>query len=301
MRNLSQKQRSQRNGILFALPWMIGFCVFMLYPMLQALYFSFTNYSVLRGPAWNGLDNYIEMFTQDPLFWKSLVNSLYMVAFGMTITIIITLCVSLLLNDKRLRGISFFRVIFFIPTLVPIVIMSILWIWMFRVDNGFINELLKLFGIQGPSWLASPAWSKPAMIIMKTWCAGNLIIIFLGGLQDVPEELYEAADIDGGNFLHKTVYITIPMLKNVLVFNIITTMINMMQTFAEAQIMTDGGPMESTYYYALYLYNNAFKYGRMGYASAMAWIMLIITMILSIVTLRASGMMDRKNELRGER
>ncbi|HOQ06272.1 MAG TPA: sugar ABC transporter permease [Clostridiales bacterium] len=295
MKPINRTARSQINGILFALPWILGFLVFTLYPLLQAFYYSLTKYNLLKEPKFIGLSNYIKIFTDDSLFLKVLYNTLYMVVFGVSISIVVTLLISLLLNDKRLKGTAGFRVMFFIPTLVPTIILCVLWMLIYNSGGsggGLMNQMLALVGIKGPEWLGDQHWSKMALIIMRTWGAGNLIIIFLGGLQSISEELYEALSIDGGNFLQKTFYITLPMLKPIIVYNVITSIIVTMQNFNEAFIMTKGGPADSTYMYALYVYRNAFQYSNMGYASALSWIMLVITLALTLLALKASGWLN---------
>jgi len=295
MKPMKRAARNQINGILFALPWILGFLVFTLYPLIQALYYSFTKYNLLEEPKFIGLANYIKIFTDDSLFLKVLMNTMYMVVFGVSISIVTTLLISLLLNDKRLKGTSGFRVMFFIPTLVPTIILCVLWMLIYNSGGsggGLMNQMLAAVGIKGPEWLGDQNWSKMALIIMRTWGAGNLIIIFLGGLQSISEELYEALSIDGGNFLQKTFYITLPMLKPIIVYNVITSIIVTMQNFNEAFIMTKGGPADSTYMYALYVYRNAFQYSNMGYASALSWIMLLITLVLTLLALKASGWLN---------
>ena len=283
--------RNLCNGLIFISPWIAGFLIFSLYPMAQAFYYSFTDFQgMIRAPVWIGFENFTTMFTGDKLFITVVKNTLFMVFFGGTLTLIVTLTIAILLNHKSLKGISGFRVIFFLPTLVPSIVLCILWLWLFNVDSGLINSVLKIFGIRGPGWLASLTWSKPALAIMRLWCAGNLIIIFLGGLQDISPELYEAVDIDGGNFWHKTIHITLPMLRPIILFNIISTINGIMQMFVEPLTMTRSGqPMDKTYTYALYIYNNAFKYSKMGYASALSWVMLIITLILTFIALKWGG------------
>ncbi len=295
MKTMSREARNQMNGMLFALPWMLGFLIFTLYPLIQAFYYSLTKYNLLRDPRFIGLDNYIKIFSDDSLFPKVLFNTMYMVVVGVSLTILTTMLISLLLNDKRLRGTSGFRVMFFIPTLVPTIILCVLWMLIYNSGGsggGLLNQGLSLVGIRGPEWLGDQNWAKMAIIIMRVWGAGNLIIIFLGGLQGIPEELYEAINIDGGNFLQKTVYITIPMLKPIIVYNVITSIIVTMQNFNEAFIMTKGGPADSTYMYALYVYRNAFQYSSMGYASALSWIMLVITLALTMLALKGTGWLN---------
>lgn len=281
-------KRSQITGLLFISPWIIGFLCFTLYPILNSLYYSFTDYSALKEPNFVGIDNYKTLFTNDPLFIKSIQNTGYMILIGLPIIILVTFVIATIVNDKRLRGVSFIRTLFFMPTLVPMVVLCILWIWLLK-DTGAVNQGLELIGIEGPGWLASPTWAKPGMILMNLWCSGNLIIIFLAGLQDVPTSLYEAVEMDGGNFLHKFWYITVPYMKPIIVYNVITYMIKLLQQFTESFVMTNGGPNDSTTFFGYYLYNNAFKFMKMGYASAMAWIMLIAAMILTFIMLKVTG------------
>jgi len=289
--------RALRTGLIFISPWLLGFFVFSLFPIARAFYFSFTNYSgLLRPPVFIGLENYKTMFLDDKIFITVIKNTLYMVFFGGALIILNTLIIAILLDNKHLKGLSAFRVIFFLPTLVPSIILCILWIWLLNVDSGLINNLLKAIGIRGPGWLASLVWSKPALILMRVWVSGNLIIIFLGGLQDIPRELYEAADIDGGNLWHRVIHITVPMLKPIILFNVVTTVNGLMQMFVEPLTMTTrGGPMNMTYTYALYVYENAFSYtGKMGYACALSWIMLIITMVFTVIALRSGGYFEER-------
>ena len=193
-----------------------------------------------------------------------------------------------MLNNKLIKGMSFFRIVFFIPTLVPFVVLSILWIWILQPDSGVVNSILGTLGIEGPGWFASPKWSKPAFILMGIWMSGNMILIYLAGLSDIPQSLYEAASIDGANSIQKVFHITLPMLRPAILFNVITGIIGVFQSFAEAFIITNGGPDGSTTFYSLYLYQNAFQYFRSGYASAMAWILLIIALSFTIVFFQLS-------------
>lgn len=285
---MKQSKRDIINGLLFISPWIIGFLLFTLYPILSSFYYSLTDYNAISTPNFIGLQNYVQLF-KDDLFYTSLYNTLYMIVIGVTLIILTTLIIAIALNDKRLKNVSFFRVIFFIPTLVPTVILSILWIWLLQPDSGLVNTVLNFFHIPGPGWFASLTWSKPSFILMFIWAGGNYIIIFLAELQDIPETLYEAVEIDGGTIWHKIWYITIPLLKPVILFNVITAVLNIFQSFAESFIITQGGPNNTTNFYALYLYQNAFLYHHMGYASAMAWIMLIITLGLTLLLLKTSN------------
>lgn len=280
-------------GLAFISPWIIGFLAFTLYPIMSSLYYSFTEYSILKEPVFVGFDNYVQMFTDDRLFLISLKNTGYMIAVGLPIIIITTFIISVIMNDKRIVGTSFIRTLFFMPTLVPSIVLCVLWIWMLQPDTGVINNLLGLVGIKGPAWLASPLWSKPGMILMQLWGSGNMIIIFLAGLQDIPDTLFEAVDIDGGNFFHKFKYITIPFMMPIITYNLITGMIKFLQQFTEAFVMTNGGPNDSTMFFGYYLYNNAFKFMKMGYASALAWVMLAIATVLTVVMLKVTHFGDK--------
>ena len=206
-----------------------------------------------------------------------------MVCFGVPITTFIAVGVSVMMNNKSLKHTGIFRVLFFIPTLVPTVVACLLWIWVMQPETGIINRLLGYIGITGPGWLSSPRWSKPAFILMMIWTCGNAIIIYLAGLQDIPESLYESASIDGASFLRQTISITIPLLRSTILYNVVTLIIGVFQWFAEPYIITLGGPDNSTMFYALYLYQNAFTYFKMGYASAQAWILLVIALAIIIV------------------
>lgn len=291
-----REARNLRNGLLFISPWAIGFLGFTLYPMFSALYYSFTDYSgLLRKPVFQGLANYQRMFTADKLFMTVAQNTLFLVLFGGLSIILVTLTIAILLDNKNLKGVSGFRVIFFLPTLVPSIVLCVLWIWLLNADTGLINNVLKLFGITGPGWLSSLTWAKPALILMRVWGSGNLIIIFLGGLQDIPRDLYEAVEIDGGNFFHKVRHITVPLIRPIILFNVISTINGLMQMFTEPLTMTSrGGPMDKTYTYALYIYQNAFTYGNMGYACALSWVMLVITMGLTFVALKSGGYFEER-------
>lgn len=279
----SRMRRAEaKHGLLFILPWIIGFLGFTLYPILSSLYYSFCDYSVIKMPVFTGLKNYINLF-RDSTFLTACKNTAYMIILGVPLTTFFAIAISVILNSKRLKHTSWFRVIFFIPTLVPTVVACLLWIWVMQPETGVVNTLLGYIGIKGPGWLASPAWAKPAFILMMIWTCGNAIIIYLAGLQDIPESLYEAAEIDGASFLRETISITLPLLRPTILYNMVTLVIGVFQWFAEPYIMTQGGPNNSTMFYSLYLYQNAFTYFKMGYASAQAWIMLIVAFIVILI------------------
>lgn len=286
--NMKSKTREALAGVAFTSPWIIGFLIFTIYPICMSLYYSFCSWHVVRGARFTGLKNFQTLFA-DQNFYTALYNTLYTVIVGVTLTTLVALAASILMNNKKLKGLSFFRVVFFIPTLMPLIINCILWMWILQADIGLINTLLGYIGIKGPKWLASPQWSKPALILMMIWGCGNAIIIYLAGLQDVPESLYESAELDGANFWQRTIHITIPMISPVLLYNVVNNVIGVMQWFAEPQVMTTGGPNNSTLFYSLYLYQNAFQFNKMGYASAMAWVLLVISLIIIMGLFKGLG------------
>lgn len=282
MKKLSMRKKEALNGLLFVSPWMIGFLVFTLYPICSSFYYSLCDYQVIKDPVFIGLGNYRALF-QDKTFLKAMSNTVYMIIFGVPITTFIAVAVSIIMNNKKLKYTGPFRVIFFIPTLVPTVVACLLWIWVMQPETGIINRLLGYIGIQGPGWLSSMFWSKPALIIMMVWTCGNAIIIYLAGLQDIPDSLYESAALDGAGFFRQTLSVTIPLLRSTILYNVVTLIIAVFQWFAEPYIMTNGGPDNQTMFYSLYLYQNAFSYFKMGYASAMAWILLLIALAIILV------------------
>ncbi len=282
MKKMTIRKRELIYGLLFISPWLVGFLAFTLFPICSSLYYSLCEYQVIKAPVFIGLNNYKTMF-QDKTFLKALSNTFYMVLFGVPITTITAVGISIIMNHKELKVTGPFRVVFFIPTLVPTVVASLLWIWVMQPETGIINRLLGYIGIRGPGWLSSIFWSKPALIIMMIWTCGNAIIIYLAGLQDIPVSLYESASLDGAGFFSQTLFVTLPLLRSTILYNVVTLIINVFQWFAEPYIMTNGGPDNSTMFYSLYLYQNAFSYFKMGYASAMAWILLLIALGIILV------------------
>ncbi len=281
-RNSGMRRKEARNGFLFVLPWIIGFLAFTLYPIASSLYYSLCNYNVISKPVFIGITNYVNLF-KDKTFVKACLNTVYMIAIGVPLTTFVAVLVSLLLNNKKLRGTGWMRVVFFIPTLVPTVVACLLWIWVMQPDSGIVNSVLGYLHIPGPGWLSSPTWAKPAFILMMIWTCGNAIIIYLAGLQDVSETLYDAAAIDGANFWQQALHISVPLIRPTILYNVTILIIGVFQWFAEPYIMTEGGPSNATMFYSLYLYQNAFSFFKMGFASAQAWIMLIVAMIIILV------------------
>ena len=275
-------------GILLASPWIIGLSVFTVYPVLASLYYSFCDYSVLTPAVWTGGSNYSHLI-HDTLFWFALKNTLIYACFSIPLGLIVALALALLLNCE-VRGTSFFRTVFYLPAIVPVVASSMLWLWIFRGSDGLLNAVLSpvyhLLHISPPNWLTDPAWAKPALIFMNLWGVGNSMIIYLAGLQDVPAELYESADLDGANTWGRFWHITLPLISPVIYFNLIMGIIGALQTFTQVFVMsggpgTDGNgaagnPAHSTLFYTVYLFATAFYDLRMGYACALAWVLFLI-------------------------
>ncbi|MBA4291892.1 spermidine/putrescine ABC transporter permease [bacterium] len=279
-----------RAGLLFAAPWLIGFSVFLLFPLLKAFYNSFTEYTILTPPVWIGFENYADII-RDELFWKSLGNTFYYAFIAVPVSTVIAISLAMLLNTK-VKGQAFYRTFFFLPALVPAVPLAILWLWLFNGEAGIINAIIEpIFGVR-PNWLGDVNLAKNILIVMSAWGVGHAMVIYLAGLQQVPIALYEAADLDGASPLRKTFQITIPMLSPVIMFNVVMAIIGSFQVFTQPYIMFPGGaPERSTYFYSVYIYDAAFRDNRMGYASAMGWIMFLIILVL---TLTAIKFMDKK-------
>ncbi|MDF3071764.1 MAG: carbohydrate transporter rane protein 1, family [Polyangiaceae bacterium] len=282
------EKRKLATGVLFSSPWLIGLSVFLLYPLLAALYYSLCDYSVLLPPVFVGFDNYVELF-RDKLFWKSLWNTSFFALCSVALSVVVALTLAILLNSK-VKGLSFYRTVFFLPSLMPLVAGSILWFSMYAGQGGIINTLLAKVGVTGPAWLSDPAWAKIAIVFMAVWGAGNSMVIFLAGLQDVPTSLYEASIIDGANWLQRLLNVTLPMISPVIYFNVVMGVIGGFQAFAQAMIMTSstGAPEQSTLFYVLQLYNVGFMDMRMGYASAMAWVLFVIILGLTFAATQLS-------------
>ncbi|NMB12530.1 MAG: sugar ABC transporter permease [Firmicutes bacterium] len=274
-------------GYVFASPWILGFIIFTGIPIILSFYYSFCDYTVLNPPSWVGLGNYKAML-DDELFWVSLYNTLYYAFYSIPLNLIWGLILALLINQE-LRGISWFRACYYLPSIIGGVPIAMLWRWVFNPRWGLINTFLDVLGIEGPLWLLSEEWVKPAFIIMNLWGVGSTMMIYLAGLKGIPSHLYDAAEIDGANAFGRFWYVTIPMLSPTIFFNIIMGIIGAFQIFSNAYIMTEGGPANASLFYVLYLYRNAFEYFRMGYASAMAWILFIIVLVLTVVQFRLSG------------
>ena len=282
---LRPRQREAIYFYLFIAPWLLGFFLFTFGPMVASAYLSFTQFSVMSLPTWIGTANYVKMF-QTPLFWQSLKNTLFMVAIDLPLGLIASLSAAVMLNQK-LRGVNVFRAIFYLPVLIPTVANILLWVWIFDKDSGILNVILKLVGLPGQPWLTSALWSKPSLIFMNLWSIGGAMLIYLAGLKGVPVELHEAAKIDGASAWQGFWKITIPLLSPTILFQLVIGVIYEFQIFTQGYIL-GGGPNFSTTFYALELFNNAFRYLKMGYASAMAWVLFAVTLIITLLVFRST-------------
>lgn len=278
-------------GLLFVSPWIIGFLAFTVYPMGKALYYSFTNYNLLQAPTWVGLDNYRTAVSADPLFWQALGNTALYALLTLLPGTALSIGLAVLLN-ARVRGQSVFRAIFFVPSIVPLVATAVVWGWVLDPQYGYLNVALHALGVHPlPGWLADPVWIKPAFALMSIWGVGNAVVIYLAALQGVPGHLLEAAEIDGAGSVRRFWHVTVPMISPAILFNVVLGLIGTFQFFTQpfvAEGGTIGGPLQSGLFYALYLWQNAFSFFRMGYASALAWILFAVILLATLLVLRLS-------------
>lgn len=269
-------------GYLFLSPWLVGFFLLTLGPMIMSLYYSFTDYSLLEAPNWIGAENYKAIFTSDDIFPKSLGITIVFVLLTVPLRLMFALSVAMMLN-RKIRGISFYRTMIYFPSLIGTSIaVSILWKNIFS-RNGFINDILGIFGIKGPAWIADPKYALGTLILLMVWQFGSSMIIFLAGLKQIPGDLYEASSVDGAGKVRQFFSITLPMLSPIILFNCVQSMINTFQMFTQAFVITNGGPVKSTFVYVMYLYEHAFTKFQMGYASALAWILLLLIGLFTAV------------------
>jgi multiple sugar transport system permease protein len=291
-REVRQRRRATRLGVGFVSPWLIGLLVFTLYPILSSLYLSFCEFRVLSPPQWVGVRNYVELFGDSEYFRRSLWNTAFMF-LELPLALFLSLLIAILLNQK-LRGMAIFRTLYYIPSVVPTVASSVLWLWLLNPDYGLVNKTLGLFGIPPSAWLTDPQWAKPGFIVMDLWAVGGGMIIYLAALQGVPQPLYEAAELDGASAWAKLRHVTLPAISPVIFFNLILGVIGTFQYFTQAYVMSGangqvGGPANSTLFYALYLYQNAFQYFRMGTACAMAWVLFVLTLAATWLVFKTSA------------
>lgn len=275
-------------GYLFISGPFIGLILFAVIPIVYSFYISFTQFDLFNPEVFIGLENYKKMLTDDPLFWKSIINTIYS-AIGVPIGLVISLLIATALN-RKIKGINFFRTAFYIPSVCSVVAVTLMWKWIFNSDYGVLNNILGFFKIQGPDWLNSTTWAMPSLIIQGVWGGlGVGMILYIAALKNVPKVYYEAAELDGAKKWQQLKYITIPSISPTTFYLLITGLIGAMQAFVPFMIMTNGGPDYSTTTIVLYLYQNAFQYMNMGYASAMAWVLFIIIMILTLINFKFSS------------
>jgi len=281
------KERNKIDFFIFASPWLLGLVLFTMGPLFTSLILGFCEWDILSSPKFIGIRNYKKLFN-DPIFWKSLSNTAFYAGIQVPLGILLSLFLAVLLNQK-LRGITFYRTLYFLPSITPVVAIALFWQWIFEPQFGILNKLLRGLGEKyPPHWLFDTFWVKPAFIIMGLWGAGTGMLIFLAALQGVPQELYEAADLDGVNWWEKHWYITIPSISPAIFFNLVMGVIGAFQIFTQAYVMTRGGPAFASLFYVLYLYQNAFEHLEMGYASAQAWILFAIIFSLTFLQQKIS-------------
>ncbi len=274
-------------GILLALPAMIGLVMFTVVPVIASFFFSITDWRIGNEMTVIGFDNYKTILTNDPTFTKSLYVTTYYSLFSVPICLAIAFMIAFLLNQK-VRGLSVFRTIFYLPTIVPSIASTMLWLWLFNPDFGLLNSILESLGLPESRWIYDEATAIPSIVLMSTWSVGNTVIIFLAGLQAVPAHLYEAVEVDGGSAWRKFYHITIPSMTPTIFFNLVMMIIGSFQAFNQAYVMTQGGPNNSTLFYVYYLFRTAFTETKIGYASALAWILFVIVMTLTFIIFQTS-------------
>jgi len=275
-------------GYFFVSPFIIGFALFSAFPILAVLYLGFTEYSVFEAPKWVGLKNYIKIFTDDRLFWTTLWNTTYYVLLAVPGQMLLGFGAALLLNQK-VRWLTFWRSAFYLPVVVLYIVSSILFVWILEPQVGVLKFALDQVGIPSPQWLQSEVWAKPAIVLLSLWHMGSYMLIFLAGLQGIPEHLYEAADLDGAGPLTKLRHVTIPMLTPTILFNLVVGIINSFQVFTFAYVMTKGGPLNSTLFYVYYIYQRAFQFFETGYASALATILFVVVLLVTLAIFKWSN------------
>jgi multiple sugar transport system permease protein len=279
---------SRKVPYLFISPWIIGFLVFTLGPLAFSLIMSFFDWPITSAPSFVGIDNYKTMFTDDPQFYKSLAITFKFAAIFVPLNLVTALILALLITQP-LKGMKIFRTIFYLPAVVSGVAISIIWGWIFNSEYGILNYLLSLAGIEGPKWLVDPKWAILTIVIASAWGVGTMMLIFYTDIKGIPPELYEAAAIDGAGPFRQFFSITIPSITPTILFNVITSVIAALQQLTLVLLLTGGGPLKSTYFYGLYVYNNAFKHHELGYASANAWFMFIVILILTMLIFKSSS------------
>ncbi len=275
-------------GLLFISPWLIGTLVFVVGPFIASIYLSFTKFDIVNPPVWVGNANYQTLFTNDPLFWKSLKVTLLYTVLSVPLAICAGVTLAVILN-QRVRGVGLFRAIFFVPSVVPTVATAVVFMWILNPEIGLANGILKQIGITGPAYLQNPDTALLSLVGMSLWSIGGSMVIYLAGLKDIPDYLYEAAVLDGCSPWQRFRKVTLPLLTPVILFNLVMGVIGSFQYFTEAFVMTQGGPEESTTFYALYLFQKAWQFLDLGYASAMAWILCLIVIAITFVIVKGQS------------
>jgi multiple sugar transport system permease protein len=289
-------RRETIEGYLFILPWILGLFIFTVGPFLAGLYLSFTDYNGLQVPTWIGLKNYQKIIFTDPKVGISLYNTLYYTLISVPLSVVTGLLLAILVNQK-VRGVAGFRTAFYMPAVVPAVPSVALLTWVLHDRFGILNEaLFNFLGIAGPGWLTSPEWTKPSLILWSLWNVGGGMIIYLAGLKGVPPELYEASSIDGCGVLGRFRHVTLPMISPTLFFVLTIGFIGSFQVFtpvfllgSQNYAMASGGPLDSLLFWVVYIYNHGFFYYQMGYASALAWLLFVVVMIITLIQLALAG------------
>lgn len=284
---VKQSTKEKVEAYFLISPWLIGFTVFVSFPLFYSFFVGFTEYNIFTPPKWIGFQNYIKMFRSDPLFWHALKITLIYSGVSIPSGLAYALLIAIILN-RKIRGLSLVRTMYFLPVVLPGVAISLLWVGIFNKDFGLINVFLSKLYIGGPSWLHSEEWVLPAFIVMSWWFIGRPTIIFLAGLQAIPTGLYEVAEIDGAGRWQKLLNITLPMLSPVILFNLIMSVIGAFQIFASVYVMTGGGPSNASLFYVMYLYQQGFKYMHIGYASALAWFLFALILLFSTIAFKSS-------------
>lgn len=286
---------------LFISPWIIGILLFTVGPLIFSLIMSFFDWPVTSSPKFIGLGNYTKMFTEDPQFYKSLLITLKFALFYVPLSLVTSLILAMLISQS-VRGVKFFRTIFYLPAVVSGVAVSIIWGWIFNTKYGILNYALSLLGIEGPKWLIDPNSAIITIVIASAWGVGTMMLIFYTNIKSIPPDLYESASIDGAGPIRQFTHVTLPLITPTIFFNLITSTISALQQLTLVLLLTNGGPLKSTYFYGLFVYNNAFKHHKLGYASANAWFMFIIILLLTALIFKSSNAwVFYENEVKNER
>lgn len=282
------KGRNTVNGYIFISPFILGVLFWVLIPALTAAWLVFQDWNMIKPAKFVGLDNITRMFFEDPLFWKSIKVTSIFTFTSVPLSLIISFSMALLINTK-VRGLPFFRTVYYLPSIMPAVASAVLWAWILNTDFGLLNAVLHYVGLPKVAWLQQTQWALPALILMSLWGVGQAMIIFLAGLQGIDNVYYEAAEIDGAGRWSQLIHITIPMMSAVIFFNLIMGIISSFQVFTAGFLITNGGPQNSTLFYVLYLYRVGFQYLNMGYAAALAWVLFFIIMVFTMIIFRTVG------------